>query len=114
MTRSAAIVLRRLALVAAAVALLGLAASGALPGLPDALAYLLPPALLLLALVACRYPGERVLLALIGRGRHKRTCTDSGGVARTARARVMVPRGGLLIASSLAVRPPPAPRVAPS
>jgi hypothetical protein len=49
MNRSAAIVLRRLALIGAAFALLCLVVSGALPGLPDAAAYLLPPALLLLA-----------------------------------------------------------------
>jgi hypothetical protein len=114
MSRSAAIVPRRPALAAMAVALLGLAASGALGGLPDAVAYLLPPALLLLALVAWRYPGERALLALIERGRPRRRCAAGGGLVAAAGRRAMMPRGGLLIAASLAVRPPPAPRIAPS
>jgi hypothetical protein len=91
-----------------AIALAALAASGLLPGLLDALAYLLPPLLLLLALVARRYPGERALLALIaGRRRPVRGRTDAPAAARI-RPRATVPRGGALIASSLAVRPPPA------
>jgi hypothetical protein len=113
MPRSSAIVCRRLALISAAVALLALAAAGALPGIPDAVAYLLPPALLLLALLAWRYPGERALLTLIADGRLERRSMSGGSVARV-RPRAMVPRGGGLIASSLAVRPPPVPRAAPS
>jgi hypothetical protein len=107
MTRPAALMGRRPLLVAAALAFLGIAASGALPGLIDALAYLLPPLLLLLALVARRYPGERALLALIGAHRQKRR-RAAVAAARPVRPRATVPRGGLLIASSLAFRPPPA------
>jgi hypothetical protein len=114
MTPFSAIIRRRLALIAAAAALLALAASGALPGLVDAFTYLLPPLLLLLALVARRYPGERALLTLIAGDRDERRKTDVGLLSGRARPRAMVPRGGRLIASSLAVRPPPAPRVAPS
>jgi hypothetical protein len=97
---------RGLFLTVAGVALAALAGSGLLPGLVDALAYLLPPLLLLLALVARRYPGERTLLALIAGRRppRRRACTRAGA---RIRPRAMVPRGGALIASSLAVRPPP-------
>jgi hypothetical protein len=104
---------RRLA-VAAAAAVLALAVSGAVPGVGDALAYLLPPLLLLLALLARRYPGERALLRLIAAERPERTRNDAGRGVPGPRPRGMVPRGGCLIASSLAVRPPPAPSAAPS
>jgi hypothetical protein len=114
MTRPSAIIRCRLLRVAAAAALLGFAASGVLPGLLDALAYLLPPLLLLLVLVARRYPGERALLALIAGAARGRRSTDVGSLVGKTRSRAMVPRGGRLIASSLAVRPPPAPRAAPS
>jgi hypothetical protein len=114
MTRPSATIRRRLLPIAAAVALLALAASGALPGLLDALAYLLPPLLLLVVLVARRYPGERALLALIAGDRHGRRSTCIGFLIAKRRPRAMVPRGGRLIACSLAVRPPPAPHATPS
>jgi hypothetical protein len=107
MTGLTASVRRRVLLTAAAIALLGLAGSGALPGLLDSLAYLLPPLLLLLALATHRYPGERALLALIGRGGSRRRCPRVAGAAPRPRLRAALPRGGRLIASSLAVRPPP-------
>ena len=56
-----------------------------------------------------RYPGERMLLALLaragaaadhGRGRGVRPAPDA--------CSAVAPRGGLLLACSLAVRPPPA------
>ena len=72
-----------------------------------ALAYLLPPFLLLIALASRRYPGERVLLGLIARRtRPRRRCLTLA--SPRLRPRCAVPRGGRLIASSLAVRPPPA------
>jgi len=94
---------RRLAGVAA-IGLLLVVLACTLPGLTGALAYLLPALLLLLALGARRYPGERALLALIVRGRHRRAHVDA---LRRARPRALLPRGGRLIATSLAVRPPP-------
>ncbi len=67
----------------------------------------LAPAMLLLAtLLWRRYPGERLLLAFAARAsrgqprRAARTAASHGRVAE-------VPRGGLLIAFALAVRPPP-------
>jgi len=79
-------------------------------GMVDALAYLLPALLLLLAVAARRYPGERALLALLERRQRRRR--DSDSVVCVSRPRALLPRGGRLIASSLAVRPPPASRAA--
>jgi len=81
-------------------------------GMVDALAYLLPALLLLLAVAARRYPGERALLALLERRQRRRR--DSDSVVCVSRPRALLPRGGRLIASSLAVLPPPASRAAPS
>jgi hypothetical protein len=100
--------------LAAVPVLLGLGASGAAPGLLDALPYLLPPLLLLGALVARRYPGEQTLLAWIAGSRHQRRRLDGARGVSGARPRAMLPRGGRLIASSLAVRPPPVARAATS
>lgn len=72
-----------------------------------ALGYLLP-ALALLALLALRrYPGERALLAAIERRRPVRRPRPCGARSLHPRPRARLPRGGGLIASSLAVRPPP-------
>jgi hypothetical protein len=87
--------------------LLGLATYGVLPGASQAIAYLLPALLLLLALAARWYPGERALLRRIDarRGRGRRVC-EAASRSRQ-RPRSLLPRGGRLIGSSLAVRPPP-------
>jgi hypothetical protein len=65
------------------------------------------PALALAAfLLARRYPGERLLLAARARRTSPRLRPNS--VSRPRRpALARVPRGGLLIASRLAERPPP-------
>jgi hypothetical protein len=98
-----------------AVAIAGLALSGFSPTRTDylaplaGLAYLLPALALAAAIALGRYPGERSLLALAARHARpprRRKIRGSGVPVRTDRA--LVPRGGLLIASSLAVRPPPA------
>jgi hypothetical protein len=97
---------RRRTVLALAVAGGLAAAVVALPlgGVVGALAYLLPAVVLLLAVR--RYPGERTLLALLGRrGRRRRPIAVA---SRRQRPRPMLPRGGRLLASSLAVRPPPA------
>jgi hypothetical protein len=101
-----AITRRRLALGAGAITFLGVAAFTAPPALAQALAYLAPVLLLLLALVARRYPGERALLALVERRLRGRTCAQA--TTRKPRPWVWFPRGGRLIAFSLAKRPPPA------
>jgi hypothetical protein len=99
---------RGVLLGAGAVLLLGIGASGVLPGLAEAVAYLSPALLLLLVLVARRYPGERALLALMERRRETRRPADADERARLPGLRAFLPRGGRLIATSLAVRPPPA------
>lgn len=67
---------------------------------------LLPAIVLAAPLVARRYPGEQVLLAL-GDACHEARPQPSRSVPSGLRHLARVPRGGLLIASSLAVRPPP-------
>ncbi len=76
----------------------------------DGLLCVAPALLLALALLGRRYPGERLLLAaLAGRSRHRRRRAQPSA-RRPSRGRGdgRVPRGGLLIAFALAVRPPPA------
>jgi len=88
-----------------AIAICGLAAAA---GLHDGALYLLPALVLLGTLALGRYPGERVLLALaVRRARRARRRRAVGASASAAPARALIPRGGLLLASFLAVRPPP-------
>jgi len=72
-----------------------------------ALLYLAPAILLAIPLLARRYPGERALIAL---RRIERTRWPRPRSSVPARRRMVlgVVRGGRLIGSSLAVRPPPA------
>jgi hypothetical protein len=89
--------------VAVAIGLLLCASSGL--GGHDLLC--LAPALLLLAILfARRYPGERLLLGLADRRRHRRPRAAGPATAPFARSADM-PRGGLLMGFALAVRPPP-------
>jgi hypothetical protein len=72
-------------------------------GLDTGLLFLAPAFLLLLPLLAGRYPGERVLAPFV---RPLRRAV--GAVRRIARPRArQVPRGGLLLGCSLAGRAPP-------
>jgi hypothetical protein len=62
--------------------------------------------LLLATLLGRRYPGERLLLAFAARahtGRPRRVASAAASHGRMAE----LPRGGLLMAFALAVRPPP-------
>src|SRR6059036_1061860 len=94
---------------AAIVLAAALAAAGLLPGASEGLIYLLPALAIAGAVALGPYPGERSLLALAARRarppRRRRAQPPSRGPA-VVRPRVV--RGGLLIAFSLAVRPPPA------
>jgi hypothetical protein len=72
----------------------------------QALLFLLPAIVVVLPLLARRYPGEKALVALrrtspLRPTRAERAPLDHG------RTEVSTPRGGLLIGRSLAVRPPP-------
>ncbi len=72
----------------------------------------LAPALVLVGtLLARRYPGERLLLALAAREHDRRLRPVGRSVPALART-ADIPRGGLLMAFALAVRPPPCSRVA--
>jgi hypothetical protein len=81
----------------------------ALVGHAELVAYALPVAVVALPLLAGRFPGEGRLAQLRERrahGRSPRPVTEvvPAWARRAARA---LPRGGRLIADSLAVRPPP-------
>ena len=66
---------------------------------------LVPVLLLVAALALGRYPGERALSRIRGAlGVVRRTASRSGRVAASP---VLIVRGGLLVASSLAGRAPP-------
>ncbi len=70
---------------------------------------LLPALALAVALLARRYPGERTLARLGAPRRRARWARPRASVPRAARTFAVATHGGLLIARSLAVRPPPAP-----
>ncbi len=90
---------------AAAIVLAVLAAAALVAADPNALC-LLPMLALALPLWLRRYPGERMLSALSYKARERTR-------RRASQARASLPlvlsavRGGLLLACSLAVRPPP-------
>jgi hypothetical protein len=107
MTNRLTIDRRCLGLMIGAIAVLGLGTYWALPGLSEAMLYLLPPLLLVAALAARRYPGERALLAMMRQKRPRPRRIRAGETPRQSRPRALVPRGGALIAFALAVRPPP-------
>jgi hypothetical protein len=79
--------------------------------LAPALLYSAPLLLLSLPLLAGRYVGEERIarLASVVRERRAGPAPRRAASSTAARAVPSVPRGGRLIASSLAVRPPPAP-----
>ena len=69
--------------------------------------FLLPALALACVLLARRYPGERTLVRLAAPRRRARWARPRASVPRAARTFVVAAHGGLLIARSLAVRPPP-------
>ncbi|MGH2855301.1 MAG: hypothetical protein ACRDLF_14040 [Solirubrobacteraceae bacterium] len=71
-----------------------------------AILYLLPALVLATALIARRYPGERILARLSpGRRPHWPRPRPTAPVSR--RVGALIARGGCLLGRSLAVRPPP-------
>lgn len=73
----------------------------------EAVLCLMPALALAIALLSRRYPGERALIALRGERRRARWPRALAIAAPRARRATRLARGGELIASSLAVRPPP-------
>jgi hypothetical protein len=84
----------------------------ALFGLTDALLYMAPALLVALPLALGRFLGEERLAALRARERVRPRLRPAGAISGDPRPPALVPRGGLLIASSLAKRPPPLPSLA--
>jgi hypothetical protein len=80
-----------------------LSAGGALA---EGLLYVAPALALACLLLARRYPGERLLIALRPQERRRRARVRATRMTGAPIALGM-PRGGLLMARSLAVRPPP-------
>lgn len=93
-------VARRLAIVAALIVVL----AALVVADPNTLC-MLPALLLAVPLLLHRYPGERLLSAVSPVKRSHRAAARGAQPPRTVVKRM--PRGGLLIARSLAVRPPP-------
>jgi hypothetical protein len=88
-------------------------AASALVKLDPSVLCALPALVLPLLLALGSYPGERILAVLSG-ARPERPRRARSSVPLRARSEVFVPRGGLLLACSLAVRPPPSAQLAAS
>lgn len=91
-----------------AAALVAFAVALVVPGLDVGVLFLSPAVVLLGSLLAGHYVGEERLQRLVA-GFRPRPRRAGGRVAATAswRRRALMPRGGRLVATSLAVRPPP-------
>jgi hypothetical protein len=84
---------RALAFALGAMVLLAVCSCLLEPPFTEAISYLLPALLLLAALGARLYPGERALLAIMGRIRRRRRRVRAA--ARSpSRPRALLPRGG--------------------
>lgn len=73
----------------------------------DVLLLLAPALVLLCALLAGSYPGERTIATLAGR--RSRRCHPRATAATVGAGRdpLPLPRGGRLVAAAIAARPPP-------
>ena len=77
-------------------------------GHEELVAYAAPVLVVVLPLLAGRYVGEERIAGVAARLRRQRRLVGLPVVARTSRrVEVLLPRGGRLIASALAKRPPP-------
>ena len=82
-------------------------------GVEAALAYLAPALLILLPLLGGRYPGDEALARVaLRRTRPAHRPPPAGPRPRRRRAGALLPRGGRLVATSLAGRAPPRPLAA--
>jgi len=96
------------ALLALAIGALAWGLSQAGTGIGYDALYLVPPLMLMLPLLAGRYPGEQRIASL---GRPASSPVPRRTEPRTGRPRAaarLLPRGGALLAGAMAVRPPPA------
>jgi hypothetical protein len=100
----------RILLVAATLAAFAVALI--VPGLAAGVLFLSPAIVLVAALRSGRYVGEERLRRLAAAFRpSRRRRPRAAPMPRILRRRALMPRGGSLVATSLAVRPPPHPLV---
>jgi hypothetical protein len=76
-------------------------------GVEAAMAYLAPALLILLPLLSGRYPGDEALVRVAGRRSRPARRPLQALPLRRRRAGALLPRGGRLVAASLAGRGPP-------
>jgi hypothetical protein len=95
------------ALVIGGALLAGIALLALGGALADGAAYLLPAAALVAVLLLGGYPGERALLAIARRAPFRARRAPRLRTPRPRAAQLLLPRGGRLLGSALAVRPPP-------
>jgi hypothetical protein len=76
-------------------------------GVEAAVAYLAPALLILLPLVSGRYPGDEALVRVASRRSRPARRPPQTQPLRRRRTGALLPRGGRLVASSLAGRGPP-------
>jgi hypothetical protein len=96
----------QLALVSAAAVASVLVLLAGVAGHEQLVAYAAPVLVLVLPLLAGRYLGEERLARAVARVRHRRR-RAAAAAPRSRAVVVRLPRGGRLIASGLAKRPPP-------
>lgn len=99
---------RRTRILLSAIALAAIAVALLVPGLAVGVLFLSPAIVLLATLLSGRYVGEdrlRRLAAAFRPSRRRRPRAAPG--QRVRRRLALMPRGGSLVATSLAVRPPP-------
>jgi fatty acid desaturase len=95
-------------IVLLAAALLGFAAALVLPGLETGVLFLAPAIVVLSLLLTGHYVGEQQLHRLAAAWQQRRPPRErSARAPLPRRPRALMPRGGRLVATSLAVRPPP-------
>lgn len=100
---------RRLRIALLAVALTAFPVALLVPGLETGVLFLSPAIVLLASLLSGHYVGEdglERLVAALRRHEPPRTRTHAAAPL-PRRPRALMPRGGRLVATSLAVRPPP-------
>ena len=89
------------------VALAAFAVVLVVPGMSTGVLFLSPAIVLLASLLTGRYPGDERLARLAAAMRARRPRPRPALPTAPPRRRVPMPRGGRLVATSLAVRPPP-------
>jgi hypothetical protein len=98
---------RRVRIALLAVALAAFPAALLVPGMETGVLILSPAIFLLASLLSGHYVGEQRLHRLAAAVRSRRPRRARAASRPLPRPRALMPRGGRLVATSLAVRPPP-------